>query len=161
MKTTLIAVLLLALASSGCRNASAIGAAQPIAFSHKIHAGDNKIECLYCHSGARRSTVSGIPSVQLCMGCHKLVAASKPEIVRLRGYWDKKLPIRWTKVVWEPDYVFFNHSPHVARGIRCQECHGPIETMTEVRLDHTLNMDRCVACHRRERASIDCYTCHR
>jgi hypothetical protein len=161
MRTLLIAVLLAGLFSSGCRNAAAVGAAQPIAFNHKIHAGDNKIECLYCHSGARRSPVSGIPSVQLCMGCHKLVAASKPEIVRLRGYWDKKLPIRWTKVVWEPDYVFFNHSPHVARGFRCQECHGPVETMIEVRLDHTLNMDRCVACHRRERASIDCYTCHR
>ncbi len=157
----LTATALLALASSGCRNAAATSPAQPIAFSHKIHAGDHRIDCLYCHSGARRSPVSGIPSVQLCMGCHKLVAASKPEIVRLRSYWDKKQPIRWTRVVWEPDYVFFNHSPHVARGVRCQQCHGPVETMTEVRLEHSLNMDFCIACHRRESASLDCYTCHR
>jgi hypothetical protein len=154
-------VLLVAVvvALSGCR--AAPGAAQPIAFSHKTHAGEFGIDCLYCHSGARRSTVAGIPSVQLCMGCHKLVAANRPEIARLRGYWERKTPIRWTKIIKEPDYVFFNHFPHVDRGIRCQECHGPIETMAEVRLDHSLNMDRCVSCHRREGALIDCYTCHR
>jgi hypothetical protein len=135
--------------------------AQPIAFSHKVHAGDYRIDCLFCHSGARRSTVAGIPSLQFCMGCHKTVALTKPEIGRLRGYWDAKAPIRWTRIVKEPDYVFFNHFPHVNKAIRCQECHGPVETMVQVRLDHSLNMDRCVACHRQRGASIDCYTCHR
>jgi hypothetical protein len=135
--------------------------AQPIAFSHQIHAGLYKLPCFYCHSGARRSTVAGIPSVQLCMGCHRMAAVAKPEIVRLRGYFDRGTPIPWTRVVQEPDFVFFNHSPHIQRGLRCQECHGPVETMTQVRLVRPLDMDRCVACHRQKAASTDCYVCHR
>ena len=134
---------------------------QPINFSHKIHAGDNQLNCLYCHNGARRSTVAGIPSVQFCMGCHRMVAVSKPEIARVRGYFERKEPIPWTRIVKEPDFVFFNHSPHILKSIRCQECHGPVETMVQVRLDHSLNMDICTGCHRQRRVSIDCYTCHR
>ena len=135
--------------------------AQPIAFPHKIHAGDNKLNCLYCHSGARRSSVAGIPSVQMCMGCHKLVAPTRPEIVKLRGYFDRGEPIRWTKVVKVADFVFFNHFPHIDRGVECQQCHGPVQTMMATRLDHPLNMDVCIACHRQWKASLDCYTCHR
>ncbi len=153
----LVGVVLAALSLRG----QWIGPAQPIAFRHKIHAGDNKIDCLYCHSGARRSTIAGIPSEQLCMGCHKLVATMKPEIIRLRGYFERKEPIAWTRIVKEPDFVFFNHFPHINRGLRCQQCHGPVETMMETRLDHTLNMNVCVACHRQLQAPIDCYTCHR
>jgi hypothetical protein len=141
--------------------AAADSPSQPIAYSHKLHAGDYRIDCLYCHSGARRSPVAGIPSVEFCMGCHRQVAITKPEIARLRGYWERKQPIRWTRIVKQPDYVFFNHLPHIQKGLRCQECHGPVETMTEMRLDHTLNMDRCVGCHRERKAPIDCYTCHR
>ncbi len=155
MKTTLM--LLAAVAGLAAQDPPA----QPIAFSHKIHAGDYRIQCLYCHSGARRSAVSGIPSVQFCMNCHRQVAISKPEIVRLRQYFDRKIPIRWTKVVKEPDFVYFDHFPHVKKGIRCQECHGPVETMVQVRLDHNINMDRCVSCHRSRQVSIDCYICHR
>ncbi len=135
--------------------------AQPIAFSHKIHAGDYKIDCQFCHHGARRSPVSGIPSVQYCMGCHRTVAALKPEIGRLRAYSEKNAPIRWARIVKEPDFVYFNHSPHIRKGVRCQECHGSVETMVKVRLDHSLNMDACVGCHRQRKVSIDCYTCHR
>jgi len=134
---------------------------QPIRFSHKIHAGDNKLDCLFCHSGARRAPVAGIPSVRYCMGCHRMAAVTRPEIARVRGYWEKQVPIRWAKVVKQPDYVFFNHAPHIARGVRCQKCHGAIETMNEVKLDHTLSMDVCVDCHRQNKTSIDCYTCHR
>lgn len=134
---------------------------QPIHFSHRIHAGDHKLDCLFCHSGARRSPVAGIPSVQFCMGCHRMAAAGKPEIQRVRAYLEKNAPIRWARVVKQPDYVFFNHSPHVAKGVRCQECHGPVETMDNMRLDHTLSMDVCVSCHRQKSVSTDCYTCHR
>lgn len=154
-------VLFLLLLLSGAATVAAAEPAQPIAFSHKIHAGDYQIQCLFCHSGARRSTVSGIPSVQFCMGCHRMVGTNKPEIVRLRGYFDRKQPVPWTKVVKEPDFVFFNHFPHVNKGIQCQQCHGPVQTMVQVRLDHTLSMDVCVSCHRQKAVSIDCYTCHR
>ncbi len=157
MKRALPAVLFAGIAWA----AGVVGPGQPINFSHKIHAGDNKLNCLYCHSGARRSSVSGIPSEQFCMGCHRMVAVSKPEIARLRGYWERKQPIQWARIVKEPDYVFFNHFPHINKAIRCQECHGPVETMAQLRLDHTLSMNVCVGCHRQRGASVDCYTCHR
>jgi hypothetical protein len=90
-----------------------------------------------------------------------MAAVTRPEIQRLRTYFDKNTPVRWARVVKEPDFVFFNHSPHVAKDIRCQQCHGSIETMAQVRLDHTLSMTVCVDCHRQRGVSTDCYTCHR
>ena len=134
---------------------------QPIAFSHKIHAGDNKIACLYCHANARRSPVAGVPSVQLCMGCHKITAADKPEVKKLQDYWNQKRPIPWVKVHDQPDFVHFPHKPHLLKGIACQTCHGPVETMDRIFEAVTLDMDRCVACHMERQASIDCLACHK
>lgn len=136
---------------------------QPIAFSHRIHAGDYKIDCQYCHDGVRRAGASaGVPSVQLCMGCHKLVAANRPEVLKIRNAFETREPIRWMRMVDLPDFVFFNHYPHIAKGIGCQQCHGPVETMDRLRMvDNLNNMDYCVRCHRRNQASIDCYICHR
>jgi hypothetical protein len=137
------------------------GPEQPIAFSHKVHAGDNTIPCLYCHANARRSTVAGIPSVQRCMGCHKITAAARPEVQKLAGYWERKEPIAWRKVTWMPDFVYFEHWPHVQAGLECQTCHGPVETMERLPRLAALTMDACVACHRARGASIDCAVCHR
>ena len=134
---------------------------QPIAFSHKIHAGDFKIACEYCHSYARRAAVAGIPSVQRCMGCHKITAADKPEIQKLQNHWNQKQPIQWVKVTSLPDFVFFEHWPHIRAGVKCQTCHGPVETMEETRQVKALTMSECLACHRKEKANIDCVTCHR
>jgi hypothetical protein len=145
------------LANSG----RAKGEKQPIAFSHKIHAGDNKIACEYCHSYARRAGVAGIPTVQRCMGCHKITAADKPEVQKLQKYWNQKQPIQWVKVTSMPDYVYFEHAPHIRSNIRCQTCHGPVETMEQTEEIDALIMSRCLACHRNEKASIDCVTCHR
>jgi hypothetical protein len=133
---------------------------QPLAFSHKIHAGENKIACEYCHSYARRAAVAGIPSVQRCMGCHKITAANKPEVQKLQNHWNQKQPIQWVKVTSMPDFVFFEHWPHVRAGVKCQTCHGPIETMEETQ-PNTLIMSECLACHRKEKVSIDCMICHR
>jgi hypothetical protein len=137
------------------------GPEQPIAFNHKVHAGDNKIPCLYCHANARRSTVAGIPSVQRCMGCHKITAADKPEVKKLHAYWERKEPIHWAKVTWMPDFVYFEHWPHVRAGLDCQTCHGPVETMERMQQVTALTMDACVACHRARDVSIDCVVCHR
>lgn len=134
---------------------------QPIAFNHKIHAGDNAIPCLYCHVNARRSAVAGIPSVQRCVGCHKITAAAKPEVQKLNGYWEQKEPIPWAKVTWMPDFVYFEHWPHVRAGVACQTCHGPVETMERMQESAALTMDACVACHRARGVSIDCAACHR
>ena len=134
---------------------------QPIAFSHKIHAGDFKIACEYCHSYARRSTVAGVPSVARCMGCHKVTALDKPEVKKLADYWNRKEPIPWVKIFDQPDFVYFSHEAHVLKGIACQICHGPVERMEQVREAVVLNMKRCVTCHMERKASIDCWTCHK
>jgi predicted CXXCH cytochrome family protein len=134
---------------------------QPIPFSHQAHAGESKIPCLYCHVNARRASVAGIPSVERCMGCHKITAANKPGVQKLKEYWDRKEPIPWQKVTWMPDFVFFEHWPHVRAEIQCQTCHGPVETMDRMRQVRDLSMKFCVSCHRQKKASIDCAVCHR
>ena len=144
------------------------GPVQPIFFSHVIHAGSMQIGCQYCHANARRGPVAGIPSVERCMGCHKVVAAEgNPEVQKLHGYWEKKQPIPWVRVFKVPEYVQFTHQPHVLAGVQCQTCHGRIEAMERVAaktgwnlpndlLNLTgmnipptpLTMGWCVECHR-------------
>jgi predicted CXXCH cytochrome family protein len=139
---------------------------QPIVFSHKIHAGDNQIACLYCHVSADESAVASVPSVETCMGCHRMVGAAKPEVQKLAKYWAAKQPIPWIKVHDIPDHSRFNHKRHVKAGIACQTCHGPVETMDKVRLQQKLTMGFCISCHQQEinnpqhPANLDCATCH-
>ena len=105
---------------------------QPIAFSHKIHAGDNDIPCQYCHTEARRSPSAGVPSVNKCMGCHNEVATESPLIRQVAEYWENKEPIPWIRVHDLPDFVHFTHKRHVQAGVACQTCHGPVETMDKI-----------------------------
>ena len=192
---------------------------QPIAYSHRLHAGELQIACLYCHSGATRSRYAGIPSASTCMNCHRFVTATmgavraedelakkekseprpviSPEIAKIYAALALNPatrqpdpartphPIVWNKVTNLPDFVYFDHRPHVTRGVACQQCHGPVETMEEVRQEQTLNMGYCVNCHRNVdqnglpgssaspvqltawaqpgksvHASTDCSTCH-
>ena len=109
------------------------GPVQPIYFSHVIHAGSFQIACQYCHAGARRSTAASLPSVERCMGCHKIVAAQgNPEIEKLKGYWERKQPIPWVRVFKVPEHAQFTHKQHVQAGLQCQTCHGRIEAMERV-----------------------------
>jgi c(7)-type cytochrome triheme protein len=138
------------------------GPRQPIAFSHAKHAGEYKMNCQYCHSGVRRGPNAYVPSVQTCMGCHQLVAANKPEIIKIRSAWDQKKPIEWTRINKLAEYVYFNHRPHIAKGVQCETCHGNVAEMPEVIPPFTVNnMSWCVDCHRENQAPIDCQTCHR
>ena len=132
------------------------GGDQPIKFSHKIHAGDNKVPCQYCHIYARRSQVSGAPPVQICMGCHKLVGTNLSEIKKLTEFWNEKKPIPWVKIHDVPDFVRFIHKKHInaknkvyPKGLACQECHGPIEEMHVVKKFNPSfgNMGWCLECH--------------
>ncbi|MCB9061440.1 MAG: cytochrome c3 family protein [Halobacteriovoraceae bacterium] len=144
---------------------------QPINFSHKIHAGENKIQCIYCHFAAEKGRHAGIPPVQLCLNCHSKVKMDSPEIKKLKTSLDTGKTIEWKKVHHFPDFAYFNHSQHVKVGkISCQECHGPVETMTRMRQEKMLNMGWCLNCHRQKgiappedhksRAGGDCARCH-
>ena len=106
---------------------------QPILFSHKIHAGEFKIDCQYCHADARRSTFAGIPSVKRCMGCHQIVASKdaelQKEVEKLRGFWKDARPVEWVRVHKLAGFVYFPHQRHIQVGLPCQQCHGPVQDM--------------------------------
>jgi len=155
--------------------------AQPIAFSHKLHAGTLQIDCVYCHSGATSGAHALVPPVSTCMNCHTEVQPKdeqgniKPEITKLLGYWERSEPIRWNKVHDLADFAYFDHSRHIAADVACQECHGAVEKMEHVRRVHGMKMSWCLNCHkqapldmdpavsqeRSTRAPIHCTVCHR
>lgn len=135
--------------------------AQPIAFSHKLHAGDNKVPCLYCHYGARSSRHAGIPSSSVCMNCHGLLEKQTTEIERFQEAAQLDRPVvAWTKVHNIPDFVYFNHSRHVLSGVACQNCHGAVETMQRIEQVMPLTMGWCLTCHR-EHAGVPTSTLER
>lgn len=134
---------------------------QPVAYSHKLHAGTNKIPCQYCHSGARRGEAAQVPSAQKCMNCHSV--AIKPESPIFKPIADavnSQKAVEWVRVYRLPDHVWFNHKRHVAKDIACQTCHGPIETMDVVAKVNDFKMGFCLSCHQEKGAPTDCWTCH-
>lgn len=176
---------------------------QPVAFSHRLHAGELQVPCLYCHAGAERSRAAGVPAANVCMNCHRFVTAPrsavraeekraekerrKPrrvvsaEIAKLydalglgpdlkRDPRRATRPIAWERVHNLPDFAAFDHRPHVAAGVACQSCHGPVETMEKMRQVESLSMGWCVQCHRNPVAAVkaggprvastDCSACH-
>jgi mono/diheme cytochrome c family protein len=145
---------------------------QPIAFSHKIHAGENGIDCNYCHTSARTSKHSGIPSANVCMNCHANIVEGTntgtaeiqkiydavgydPEMRKyIEGY--KQKPIEWVRIHNLPDLAYFNHSQHVSVGkLECQECHGSIEDMDVVKQHSELTMGWCIECHRETEVKME------
>jgi cytochrome c7-like protein len=133
---------------------------QPLAFSHKIHAGDMGIRCLYCHRLAANSPVAGIPAVADCRACHLFISNGAAEIIKLTGYWDKRAPIPWIRVYSLPDHVYFPHMMHVRAKLACTACHGEVAAMERITRSVSLKMGWCLDCHRKHKASIDCWTCH-
>lgn len=183
---------------------------QPIAFSHRLHAGEIGLDCQYCHSGARRSRHAGVPSASVCMNCHGRVTDGfdrmleerdraeaegrepattvSPELQKLYdavGFDPIKGqatgapagPIEWVKVHNLPDFVWFDHRPHVARGLACESCHGPVGSLDRMSQEAPLTMGWCIDCHRSQpvepsldplssdaqptdHVSTDCVTCH-
>ena len=155
---------------------------QPIHYSHKIHAGDNKIDCKYCHSSARVSKNAGIPSLNVCMNCHKNISEFQgdkdstyveyskefytAEIQKLYDAvgWDKTTmsytgkvkPVKWVRIHNLPDFAYFNHSQHVTvAGVECQKCHGPVETMEIMRQHAPLTMGWCINCHKETNVKVE------
>jgi hypothetical protein len=135
---------------------------QPIPFSHKVHAGINKIPCQYCHEYARRSSMSGVPPVERCVGCHGsgIAGGIKPVTRPWMDHTQSPFEIRWNRVYQLPDFVRFTHRPHVNAGVQCQECHGEVENMDRVVPVHEINMGFCVECHTTHNVTVDCFVCH-
>lgn len=122
---------------------------QPISFSHKLHAGEYKINCNYCHTGVYKSKSANIPSANICMNCHNAIKQESPEIQKIYKAIETGRPIEWVRVHNLPDLAYFNHSQHTkVGGIQCQQCHGPIEKMEVVQQYSPLTMGWCINCHR-------------
>jgi len=121
---------------------------QPIAYSHKVHAGDLKMDCRYCHSQIEVSPHANVPSTQVCMNCHTLIGSDKPSLKPLFDSWANNIPVKWQRVHKLPDYAYFNHSAHLRAGVACITCHGDVtkeEVITQLK---PLSMGWCLDCHR-------------
>jgi len=161
-------LLCLSIILSGCKFQYGLGynqgyaPDQPIPFDHSLHVGQNQIQCQYCHNQVEINKHSNIPALSTCMNCHLVVKTDSPHIQKLREAYDNGKSIPWVKVHMLPDHVKFNHSAHVGRGVNCQTCHGPVETMAKVYQHSDLSMGWCVNCHRQpeNKAPINCSTCH-
>ncbi|MBC7448836.1 MAG: cytochrome c3 family protein, partial [Hymenobacteraceae bacterium] len=122
---------------------------QPIAFSHKLHAGEHQINCTYCHTSVYKGKSANIPSANICMNCHSQIKTESPQIQKIYKAIEQNKPIEWVRVHNLPDLAYFNHSQHtVAGGLKCQQCHGPIEEMEVVYQYSPLTMGWCINCHR-------------
>ncbi len=121
---------------------------QPVQFSHKHHVGDDGIDCRYCHSSVDKEAFAGMPSTHTCMTCHSQIWNDSPLLEPVRASFRTGQPIQWTRVHDLPDFVYFNHSVHVKKGMGCETCHGRIDEMPLTLQQNTLQMEWCLNCHR-------------
>lgn len=121
---------------------------QPVPYSHALHVGQLGLDCRYCHTTVEVAAEAAVPPTQTCMNCHAGIRASSPKLVRVRESYATGMPIPWVRVHDLPDYVYFDHSAHVRRGVGCVSCHGRVDTMEVVRQVEPLSMGWCLDCHR-------------
>ncbi len=121
---------------------------QPVPYSHALHVGQLGMDCRYCHTTVDEAACAAVPPTQVCMNCHARVRAESRKLEPLRESHATGLPLRWVKVHDQPDYVFFNHSAHVRRGVGCVSCHGRVDAMEVVQQVEPLSMGWCLDCHR-------------
>jgi hypothetical protein len=127
---------------------------QPVPFEHSLHAGQLGIDCRYCHAGVEKSGTSSVPAAQTCMNCHSAIKTQSPLLEVVRQSYQTGDPVPWVKIHAVPDYVYFNHSVHVNRGVSCVECHGKVNEMKVVHQDQPHSMSWCLDCHRNPAARI-------
>lgn len=127
---------------------------QPIPFSHKHHVQEIGVDCRYCHTSVEDSAFAGMPSTETCMGCHSQIWATSPMLEPVRASYRNDEPIRWTRVHDLPDYTYFNHSIHVAKGVGCSTCHGRVDEMPLMWRAESLHMEWCLNCHRHPEAFV-------
>lgn len=121
---------------------------QPVPFSHALHAGDLGLDCRYCHTTVEKAATAAVPPTATCMNCHTHIAPQSPLLLPVRESAASGKPVRWVRVHDLPDYVYFDHSAHVSRGVSCVSCHGRVDRMDQVHQVETLSMGWCLECHR-------------
>ena len=121
---------------------------QPVPFSHAHHVGGMGVDCRYCHTSVEKSAVAGIPPTKTCMNCHSQIWSQSPTLEPVRESFRTGTSIEWTKVHDLPDFVYFNHSAHVNKGVGCSTCHGRVDQMPLVWQEKSLQMEWCLECHR-------------
>ena len=121
---------------------------QPIQFSHLHHAGDDGIDCRYCHTSVETAAFAGIPPTKTCMNCHSQILSTAPILEPVRASFRDDQPLRWIRVHDLPDFVYFNHSIHVKKGMGCETCHGRVDEMPLMLQENSLQMEWCLTCHR-------------
>jgi hypothetical protein len=121
---------------------------QPVQFSHRHHVKDDGIDCRYCHTSVETSPFAGIPPTKTCMNCHSQIWNQAPILEPIRASFREDRPVRWVRVHDLPDFVYFNHSIHVKKGMGCETCHGRIDEMPLTLQQNSLQMEWCVNCHR-------------
>jgi hypothetical protein len=121
---------------------------QPIQFSHQRHVAGNGLDCRYCHTSVEKSAVAGVPPTKTCMNCHAQILANSPYLEPVRSSYANDESIQWVKVHDLPDFVYFDHSIHVKKGVGCTTCHGPVNKMPLMWTVNTLQMEWCLECHR-------------
>jgi hypothetical protein len=125
-----------------------VARAQPVPFSHEHHVNGLGISCLYCHTAVQQSSFAGLPPTKTCMTCHSQIWTNAALLQPVRDSWRDEKPIQWTRVNKLPDFVYFNHSIHVAKGVGCASCHGPVNKMPLMYQAKSLRMEWCLECHR-------------
>ena len=128
--------------------------AQPVPFSHKHHVADDGLDCRYCHISVETASFAGLPSTKICMNCHTQIWATSPVLAPVRDSFASGKPLVWNRVNALPDYVYFDHSIHVAKGVGCATCHGKIDQMPLTAKAETLQMEWCLNCHRNPAAYL-------
>lgn len=144
----IVALILGALARSPYATQAGVAIEQPIPFSHKHHVEGLGIDCRYCHTAVEDSSFAGIPPTKTCMTCHSVLWTEAPILEPVRESFRTGKPIEWVRVHNLPDFVFFDHSIHVAKGVGCATCHGPVDKMPLTWRENTLHMEWCLECHR-------------
>lgn len=127
---------------------------QPVPYSHKLHVGELRLDCRYCHASVEVSPVANVPPTQTCMNCHRLVARTSAALAPIRESAASGRPMRWVRVHELPEYAYFNHRAHVRAGVGCVSCHGHIEEMEVVQQGEPLSMGWCLDCHRNPQPNL-------
>jgi hypothetical protein len=150
----LLGVLVYGVGASSWVTRQNVAREQPIQFSHERHVAGNGIDCRYCHTSVEQSRFAGIPPTKTCMNCHSQIFSNAPFLEPVRASFNSNTPLRWTRVHDLPDFVYFDHSIHVNKGVGCTTCHGQVDRMPLMWQANSLQMQWCIDCHRNPERNV-------